>query len=85
MSKISRNGFALLLLLFLGSSAGNYAAASAKATADKSVIGCRPGSTIPVMAAELSMTWRGLARRKCLKNLLYVCRRRMREISALKL
>jgi hypothetical protein len=35
MSKITRTGFALLLLLFLGSSAGNYAAASAKATAAK--------------------------------------------------
>ena len=35
MSKISRTGFALLLLLFLGSSTGNYAAASAKATAAK--------------------------------------------------
>jgi hypothetical protein len=35
MSKISHTGFVLLLLLFLGSSTGNYASASAKATAAK--------------------------------------------------
>ena len=35
MSKITLTGFALLLLLFLGNSAGNYAAASATATAAK--------------------------------------------------
>ena len=33
MSKITLIGFALLLLLFLGNSSGNYAAASAMATA----------------------------------------------------
>ena len=35
MSKITLTGFALLLLLFLGNSSGNYAAASATATAAK--------------------------------------------------
>ena len=35
MSKIIPIGFALLLLLFLGNSSGNYAAASATATAAK--------------------------------------------------
>jgi hypothetical protein len=35
MSKITLNGFALLLLLFLGNTAGNYAAASATASAAK--------------------------------------------------
>ena len=35
MSKITLTGFALLLLLFLGNSTGNYAAASATATAAK--------------------------------------------------
>ncbi len=35
MSKVTLTGFVLLLLLFLGSSAGNYAAASAKATTAK--------------------------------------------------
>ena len=35
MSKITLNGFVLLLLLFLGNSSGNYAAASAAATGAK--------------------------------------------------
>ena len=35
MSKITLNGFVLLFLLFLGNSSGNYAAASATATAPK--------------------------------------------------
>src|SRR5678815_646288 len=35
MSHITRIGFTLLLLLFLGNSSGNYAAASATATAAK--------------------------------------------------
>ena len=32
MSKITLNGFVLLLLLFLGNSSGNYASATAAAT-----------------------------------------------------
>ena len=35
MSKITLNGFVLLFLLFLGNSSGNFAAASATATAPK--------------------------------------------------
>src|SRR5439155_9042236 len=39
MSKITLNGFVLLLLLFLGNSSGNYAAASATAKAAKAQFG----------------------------------------------